>query len=312
VQTWLDAAAEIKYYLTIAAGSSSCRSRADHRSTLPRHDRYMRLDTIVAFGLIYAASCSDHPSASAPDPAPPDVVKSALANDEFQWDSVSARDYTLYVPRDSYAATRVADFGAAAQEAIARDLSTLADTRLPGHLRVFYVSSRAEMKTVAGGAYSGYSDAAALGVVLVAANGWRPAHRHEIMHVLSLRAWGYPGTNGWADPGPTLAIWRQGSWLHEGLAAAAEQLCGAYTYRGFAAQMQTEGQLFPLDTRATHSTARMTSRRMCRPARSYSICCSVLVSHDSVSCGEMPAAMSNGSMVRAQRRSSRTGTLGYA
>jgi hypothetical protein len=208
----------------------------------------MRLDTAVAFGLFLAASCSDHPSASAPDPAPPDVVKSALANDEFLWDSVSARDYTLYVPRGSYAASRLAEFGAATQEAIARDLSMLGDTTLPGHLRVFYVSSRAEMKTIAGGAYSGKSDAAALGVVLVAANGWRPAHRHEIMHVLSLRAWGYPGTNAWTDPAPTPAIWRQGAWLREGLAAAAEQLCGAYTYRGFAAQMQTEGQLFPLDT----------------------------------------------------------------
>jgi hypothetical protein len=176
------------------------------------------------------------------------VVQSARDNDEFRWDSVTARDYTLYVPRDSYATSRVADFEAAVQEAITRDAALLGNTALPGHLRVFYVSSRAEMKTVAGGAYSGYADPAALGVVLVAASGWQPVHRHEIMHVLSLRAWGYPRTNGWADPMPTLDIWRQGSWLREGLAAAAEDLCGAYTYRGVAAQMQNEGQLFPLDT----------------------------------------------------------------
>ena len=59
---------------------------------------------------------------------------------------------------------------------------------------------------------------------------------------------GLPGTNGWADPQPPLDVWEKGSWLREGLAAAAEDLCGSYTYRGFAARMQKEGQLLSLDT----------------------------------------------------------------
>jgi hypothetical protein len=82
----------------------------------------------------------------------------------------------------------------------------------------------------------------------VADPGWRPVHRHEIMHVFSLRLWGYPGTSGWSDSVPTLDAWRRGSWLREGIAAAAEDLCGRFTYRAIAAQMQAEGQLFPFAT----------------------------------------------------------------
>ena len=55
-------------------------------------------------------------------------------------------------------------------------------------------------------------------------------------------------TNGWSDPQPTQEAWRRSSWLGEGIAAFAEHLCGAFTYRAVAAQMQDEKQLFPLDT----------------------------------------------------------------
>jgi hypothetical protein len=68
------------------------------------------------------------------------------------------------------------------------------------------------------------------------------------MHIFSLRLWGHPGTSGAGSADPSIDVWRVGTWLREGIAAAAENLCGEYTYRGVSAQMQAEGQLFPLDT----------------------------------------------------------------
>jgi hypothetical protein len=137
---------------------------------------------------------------------------------------------------------------AAVDEAMSRDLAILGETSPPGHIRIFLVGSRLDMKSIVGATYGGYADAAAFGAVLVAQEGYRPATRHEIMHLYSLRAWGYPGTNAWSDPQPSMDTWRLGSWLREGIAAAAEDSCGDYRYRAISAQMQTEGKLFAFDT----------------------------------------------------------------
>ena len=70
----------------------------------------------------------------------------------------------------------------------ARDLTMLGESAPPGRLRVFYVGSRDEMKTLVGARYSGYADAAALGVVLVAAAGARPAWKLWLAVLLGDRA----------------------------------------------------------------------------------------------------------------------------
>lgn len=199
-------------------------------------------------GLALAGGCSEHRPAGATSLDPVGLAKSALTRTEFRWDSTSAEDYTIYAPRGSYAAIQMTAVQPAIEEALARGLRMLGDTTLPGHFRVFHVDSRADLESIVGRPATGYADASAVAVVLAVTQRWRPAHRHEIMHVLSLRAWGHPGTNGWAETPPSAEMESKGSWLREGLPAAAEDLCGNFSYRGIAAQMQAEGQLLSLDT----------------------------------------------------------------
>ena len=85
--------------------------------------------------------------------------------------------------------------------------------------------------------------------MLVAADTIRPAHRHEVMHAVSLRLWGQPGAapDDPREPSNAAAFYR-GGWLREGVATAADNGCVPWSARGIAAQMIAENERIPLDT----------------------------------------------------------------
>jgi hypothetical protein len=93
------------------------------------------------------------------------------------------------------------------------------------------------MQRVTSQRHNGTADAAAHAVILVANPRWSPFDRHELMHAASLTLWGEPGGAARGSD-----AWRAGGWLREGLAAAAENRCGAYTNRGVAAAMHAGGE----------------------------------------------------------------------
>jgi hypothetical protein len=201
------------------------------------------------------------PPTSASDSSPPSTTlgervaesirrqRDALATASRNWDSVATPAFTLYMPRNSYAATRSSRYVAEVDSAIDNALRMLGERSYPAHLRVYYVGSRDEMKAIMGNASAGSADAEVNRVVFAAADTMRPLHRHEIMHAVSLLVWGHPGGPDKDPRIPTTGdLFVKGGWLREGLAAAAEDVCGKYTYGGVAAQMQAEGQLLPLDT----------------------------------------------------------------
>lgn len=177
-----------------------------------------------------------------------DLAEVALSQAAFHWDSVRSLGFTLYTPRGSFAASHAPDYRDQIEAAIPHALSMLGEPAYPAHLRLFFVGSRDEVKAITGYGYNGWTDAAARTVIHVATAECRPVVRHEIMHAVSLLLWGNPyGPKGDPHPPVDRVAFERGGWLREGLAAAAENLYGRYTYRGMAAQWQAEGTLIPLD-----------------------------------------------------------------
>lgn len=173
----------------------------------------------------------------------------ALAHPRFVWDSLTAPGFTLYTKRDGYAAARALQYRDEVQSAISHALAMLGEPRFPEHVRVFVAESREEVEAVTGFGWTGWADPAGRNLAVVARAECRPVFRHEVMHVVSLLLWGNP-IAGDVDPRTPKdpVTFGQGAWLREGIAAAAEDRYGAYSYRGMAAQWQAERGLMPMDT----------------------------------------------------------------
>jgi hypothetical protein len=178
-----------------------------------------------------------------------ELIATATSNAAFQWDSLVTPAFTLYAQRGGYAAGQFPEFRGEVDSAITHALQILGEPAYRAHLQVFYVRSRDDVKAVTGMAGMGITRAAYNAVVLVAADTIRPAHRHEVMHAVSLRLWGQPG----AAPGDprepsNAAVFYRGGWLREGLATAADYGCVPWSVRGIAAQLAAENERIPLDT----------------------------------------------------------------
>ena len=181
--------------------------------------------------------------------APGTFAKAALANSRFVWDSISTPAFTLYTLRGTYGAARASQYRAEVEDGVAHALAMLGERTYPAHLQLFVLGSREDVKAVTGTGWNGWTDAAGNNAAVVARPECRPVFRHEIMHAVSLRLWGNPLVPA-KDPSPpkdsTLMV--QGGWLREGIAAAAEDLYGKYSYRGMAAQWLAEGTIIPFAT----------------------------------------------------------------
>jgi len=172
-----------------------------------------------------------NPSAGAPGDTVAGMARAALVDSAFDWDSVAGPRVTSYVQRGTYAGDHAARLATEADQALTHALAITGEKAVPWRLRVFFVSSRAEVRRITGLEVNGITLTSAHSVVLVANAGWRPFLKHEVMHAVSLSLWGDP------SPGP---------WLSEGLAAAAEDRCAEYGNRAVAALMQAQGELIPL------------------------------------------------------------------
>jgi hypothetical protein len=179
-----------------------------------------------------------------------DVGSVARADTSFTWDSIPGRGFTLYVTRGSYAAARAELYRLQIDSSITNGLRLLGEREYAPHMRVFLVSSRAEVERIGGAGVNGFADTPSNSLVLVKRAECPFGIRHETMHLVSLRLWGQPLGQD-ADPyGPSYnrTAFEHGAWLREGLAARAEDRYASYSYRGLAAQWQAEGTLLPLDS----------------------------------------------------------------
>lgn len=158
----------------------------------------------------------------------------------MRWDSLVTPALTLYVQPGGWGDANRAALLARVERSLAHALGMLGASAYPAHARVFALDSKAQMALVTGQSHNGTTDAGAHAVLVVASAAWSPFDRHELMHMASLTLWGEPGR-------PTSrAAWRRSGWLREGLAAAAEDRCGAWTNRGVAAAMQAGGERLSL------------------------------------------------------------------
>ena len=207
----------------------------------PGRSRYAAPCIALALAL---TACSRDRSAM-----PQDNAAVALAHPRFVWDSIAAPGFTLYTNRGSYGATRASGYVEEVQSAIAHALELLGETRFPEHLRVLVMGSREDVEAVVGVGWGGWADAPGRNLAVVAQAECRPVIRHEILHMVSLLLWGNPlGPKDDPNPPADRLVFEQGGWLREGIAAAAEDRYGAYSYRGMAAQWQKEGALIALDS----------------------------------------------------------------
>lgn len=164
--------------------------------------------------------------------APPTAAR-ALALRGVRWIRRTTPSAELYVQGGSPAAALLATLPADVEAAVAADRAWLGLGPPSGpRLRLFFVGGREAMRPLVGwtpGGYAAVDDGTAF---FVATPETRPALRHEVMHLLSWRAWGRPG----------------GVWLSEGVATLAAGGCGGYAVDDVAAVLLRERALPALDT----------------------------------------------------------------
>ena len=186
---------------------------------------------------------------SAPPAPVSNLAQTALDHRDFDWDSLPGPNFTLYVMPGSFGAANATDYHRQLEQAIPDALAMLGESTYPGHMRVFLVSSRAEVEALTGYGYNGWTDAPSHTFFLVATDVCRPVIRHETMHLVSLHTWGHPlASEGNPDLPSDRDAFLKGGWLREGIAATAEDRWLTYSYRGMAAQWQAENALLPLDS----------------------------------------------------------------
>ncbi len=102
-------------------------------------------------------------------------------------------------------------------------------------INIHFLRSRQEMKEITGRTASGISIAESKIVYLVV-NGddkeVKTPVKHELMHLISMRSWGYPHTSSY--------------WMNEGLAAFAENNCNGYNDEEIYRYLSAKGMLLPM------------------------------------------------------------------
>jgi hypothetical protein len=121
--------------------------------------------------------------------------------------------------------------------ALSRAQSLIQAPRLDAPIDLFYIESRAQMKSLTGGRATGFAEPVTRTVLLVTNRDWRPFERHEIMHVIARHAWGAPAVGN--------------DWLDEGLAQAADGVCGGYSNADVALALAARHGWIPLNALLT-------------------------------------------------------------
>ena len=154
-------------------------------------------------------------NASAAAQSPTGLAASALADTSFRWVHRELPGIRVHLLADSYPAHHQDSLTRRLPAALAHAQRMVNAGPLDGPLHVFFIESREQMHRLTPARATGMAQGSSRTVVLVTNPEWRAFERHELMHVVSLRAWG--------DPAPG------NDWMVEGLAQAADGRCNAWS-----------------------------------------------------------------------------------
>jgi hypothetical protein len=163
-------------------------------------------------------------------------AKAALTMPGHRWRFQRTPNADIYILAGSAAESRSKWIHDAVERDLTTDLDWIHEPALGIRLRLFFVGTRAEMKPLTGTTYGGLPFIEEGSVFFVADDSLPPALRHEMMHVISWRAWGPP-----ASP-----------WLSEGVATLLAGGCGGYSIDEIVATLNREHKLVPLETLWNH------------------------------------------------------------
>ncbi len=128
----------------------------------------MRSILSILLLMVSAVSLSGCSQAQVPHLEPPSgLAHVALSQPNVAWELTTAAEYTTYAQRGTYTAAHRVRLHERSGEALGHALGILGEPIYPAHLRVFYVSSRDEMLSIAGACYTGTADVEAHAVLLV-------------------------------------------------------------------------------------------------------------------------------------------------
>ncbi len=189
------------------------------------------------FLLPIAAGCDRTPEFLYPD-HPMGLAAAALRDTAFRWQTRETDHFRIHYQPDSYTADHIDQFVKDAEQARAKGLRLLGETRFIPRIDVFHLKSRDQMKRITEYAVRGWADPAARTVLLVRSSPANQGERHEIAHVLSHTFWG-----------PSLD-WLTTGWMSEALATYAGGPCSGYSIDQIVAYLDRQGELIPLDSLA--------------------------------------------------------------
>jgi hypothetical protein len=143
------------------------------------------------------------------------------------WETVRGRHADLYAIRGSALQKKLTPLETTAHNAITGNLALLGAAAPTARLRLFFVSSRAELKTLLGATAGGHAETAEGAAFFVTNDSVGAPLRHETMHLLSWSLWGRPSSN----------------WISEGLATLATKTCAGHDIDDIAASLDAERRL---------------------------------------------------------------------
>ena len=164
-------------------------------------------------------------------------ARRTLSADGFAWRTIEEPGIHLHYLPGGYAAEHAPAMARAAAEALRYDLDLAGLPRPSEPVELFLVASREEMTELTGRPYRGQAIPGELTAFFITEPATRPAFRHEIMHALTLRTWGWE---------------RSAVWLSEGVATWAGGGCQGHTVDAIAAGFLRDGTLPRLDSLYAH------------------------------------------------------------
>ncbi|HEY4304657.1 MAG TPA: hypothetical protein VGM82_09330 [Gemmatimonadaceae bacterium] len=159
-------------------------------------------------------------------------AKAALTMPGYRWCFQRTPSADIYVLAGSAAESRTPWIRNTVERDIKTDLDWIHQPTLGIRLRLFFVATRAQMKVFTGTPYGGIPFIDEGSVFFATDDSLPPAIRHEIMHVITWRAWGPPSAE----------------WLSEGVATLLAGGCGGYSIDEIVATLSREKRLVPLET----------------------------------------------------------------
>lgn len=175
-------------------------------------------------------------------------VKGVLAIDSFKvWRKdpekycIIKKELISYVfPENSYALSIYDSLISQCEQTMHKSLAIIGEEKYTGAMQIQFVRSREEIKKYMGAPVSGQADPLLRIVYIKCEQGDHGPIVHELMHMISCNAWGFPGTKS------------SSTWMNEGLAIYADNDECEYTVDQIYAFLSEKKMLIPMDTLVTN------------------------------------------------------------